>query len=413
MKKILKVLLLLPALISAESISLEKWKLEVDKGGRVVVYYENMPVNVIESPFTTYISVKIDDSVYNLGEDISAASITTSKEGITVVYKISSELMIEFNAYFAENPLVYDDIGVKFIIRVTTNFSRPTNFSLKYLFNPYTTEENKIGFAYTEDKIETPIYEEDEKNTPNNLIFYPFFFNFTTTPTYTFLSSWRRQKEEFKPDLKKLLSFRDIKTGKWDPAVGIFYDLGKIKDSTNKIEFFLGKWRKPNRFYPRIKILYPNTIKPDDKQIKIPLLINNNGDFDIDYLKITLSSPQLRSDLAGTINNFKKGQKKELVLSSMQELKENIKGNILGRMFLGNDVYEQEFLFEIEIEREKEIKKDLKEAENRINDINKIIDNINILLYFINIGIETRNYITADKVLKASYEFRKNIKKDK
>ncbi|HOJ49621.1 MAG TPA: hypothetical protein PKW55_02315 [Spirochaetota bacterium] len=415
MSKILLLIFVFVLFTNISGISFEKWRIETDKNGRVVIFYEDMPVNVNESPFTSYLSVKLDNDIYNLGDDISATSVSIGDKSITTVYRINPEIIIEFETSFSDNPLVYDDIGIKFTIRVISNFSTPKNVYLRYIFNPFSNEVNKVGFSYSEETINKPIYEEDEKNNPSNIIFYPFFINFKTIPTSTFLANWRRLKDDFEPSLKKLLSFRDIKRGKWDPAVGIFYNLGTIKESTNKIEFFLGKWQKPNRFYPRVKILYSKSLKIEDNKAKLPFVVENNGDFDIDYLKLTLTSENLLSDFIYSISDFKKGQKKESEMEIiLKKMSKTLKGTILARMMIGQDFYEQEFFIETNlITDEKKLKIDLKEAENKLNNINRIIENINLLLYFVNLSIETKNYLSSEKIIKACNEFRANIKKDK
>ncbi len=388
------------SLLFSHSLTNGPWKVEVEKKtGRFVLFYQNIPVNYKDIPITSFVSIKLDKEIYHLGKNTSVQRIEKKENSLNIIYSVTPQLLVEMILSFKENPFVYDDFGLSIVFRVDSRTEIPKKAVFRYLFDTAIAEEKGQGYK-TPDNFEKELLTE-QKIYSNVLIFYPFFIQSKINPSYTHLSSWQRFEENFMPEERNLLNFRDIRSTKWDPAIAYFYNLGTLKENLNNIEFFVGLWQKPNRNHPKIKIFYPQKVSFFKEEIDLPFLVENTGDFDIDFIKLSLFSPLLKQSSFYTLEHLAKGEKKELNLQDVLldlDLKQ-LEGSIKAQLWIKENVYEQGFAFKIPLEKKavdkinkkEELKQEKIEAQSLlgIEELGKLIEKINLLLYFVNQGLET------------------------
>lgn len=388
------------SLLFSHTLTHGPWKVEVEKKtGRFIIFYQNMPINHKDIPITSFVSIKLKKEIYHLGKNTSVKRIEKKGNALHIVYSVTPQLLIEMILSFKESSFVYDDFGLSIVYRIDSRTEIPKTAVFRYLFDTAVAEEKGQGYK-TPDNLENELLTE-QKIYSNVLIFYPFFIQTKVNPSYTHLSSWQRFEENFMPEERKLLNFRDIRSTKWDPAIAYFYNLGTLKENLNTIEFFVGLWQKPNRNYPKIKLFYPKKIAFFKEDIDLPFLVENTGDFDIDFIKLSLFSPLLKQGSFYTLQRLEKGEKREIHLQDIlldTDLKQ-LEGSVKAQLWMKKDVYEQGFAFKIplekktldKIDKKEELKQEKIEAQTLlgIKELEKLIEKINLLLHFVNQGIET------------------------
>jgi hypothetical protein len=280
----------------------------------------------------------------------------------------------------------------------------------RFVLDTAVGEEQKKGYRFPDQPAKTVNREFSGKK--DTILFYPFFIKAMTEPSSMYLSAWSRVTEEFRPSTKKLLNFRDIRTGEWDPAITYFYDMGRVRKTLNEIRFFVGFWEKPNRNYPRVKVFYPEQVSQEKQKVSFPLMVENNGDFEIEFLKIAVSSPALQNRIIQSVNRLKTGETKQIEVEG--ELKENVntlKGDIEVKLWMGQSIFQQAFVLNIDAGREKELMeggmKKVRPAEKKVRSVEKIrqsLQKINLLLYYINKGLDTGMSMQALEQLQRKVE---------
>ncbi|OHD14237.1 MAG: hypothetical protein A2Y41_08040 [Spirochaetes bacterium GWB1_36_13] len=398
---------LIPLSNQGETLFSGDWKIDIDESsGRFILYYKELPINQVEKPITSFPTVKINNELFRLGQDVSVASLEKKDDRVFIVYRVTSGLLIEVEIGFKENPLVYDEKGVEINFRLDARFDLPTDLFFKFLFDSFTGEDKmqnlKLPF-YSEEDISS-----ETEQKADTVVFYPFFIKSITWPSFVYLASWERLEEEFKNFTKPLVNFRNVRNGKWDPALAFYYDLGKIQNRVFILKLFVGLWQKPNRTYPRIKIYHPAEFPEDKKQLEIPLMIENNGDYDIDFYKIALSSSDLTlGEIIRTEEKILKKEKKQLVFKG--EIKDGLNrfnGVLKVTLWKDDKSYDQVFKIQGNIKKPEEKKKQekIEEAvsEKDLKMLLQSIEKLNLLLYFINRGLDTG--ISEDFLLKIRRE---------
>lgn len=401
----------------SEVLTYNDWKVDVDsKTGRFFIYYKDIPLNAKDYPVTSYSSIKVGKDVYHLGEDIGVSKIEKMGKKIIFIYKINAKLSIEIEIGFGDNPFVYDDKVIDFQIRIDNRLDKPTDISYRFVFDTAVGENKNQGylvypdlkkeitteykdiFSFSESKLTAEL---NIKETKDTVIFYPYFIKAFPTPGELFLSSWQRLDEDFNPVYKPLLNFRDMRSSKWDPAITYFYHFEKAMQQVDLIKFSIGIWQKPNRSVPRVKIYYPEEITiEENKKIEIPILVENNGDYNIDFFKTTFTSPVFKTQLIQSGVKMELGQK--VVVKFEETLKqemEKLNGEV--RIILWNEgkTYELPFLINIKIKKKvvlgRKTEQPLKEKEKKqgipllnMSQIKTVLEKIELLMYFINMGLE-------------------------
>jgi hypothetical protein len=259
-----------------------------------------------------------------------------------------------------------------------------------------------------------------EKIIGNDVIlFKPYFIQFDTPPNSIYFSSWNRIGEIFFPDLKELLNFRDIRTGKWDPAMTVYYDLGKISTKILDIPIFIGYWMEPTRSKPRVKVFYPNEeLLVQAKYLELPFRIENNGDVDIDMYKIEINSPLFKTDLIEVGENLKFKESKQF---NFRQLLKDVSGELSGKITLTlwkkGEQYQQFFelkgaLKEILSPKDKEKEKQIQVKKMTAEELKRIFSQLNLYLEFVNHAIETGiSGKMLEKLRSEMDEFERKLKK--
>lgn len=375
-------------------ISQGDWKLDVnDRSGRFKFYYKDFPLNQPAEPLSSYFSLQVGKEIYHLGDDIGVHKLDARPDKIVATYRISAQLLVEISYSFTENPLVYDDLGLKINARIDSRFVRPNDLILRFLFDTFVSEDKLQGYKTLTPGEEITV---ETKRKLDTLIFYPFFIRSVTAPSFAFLSSWQRQQETFLPRERSGLNFRDIRTSEWDPAAGFFHELGSVAKRAYNIEFFIGLWQKPDRTYPRIKILHPNEISlKRDSLFSAPFLVENNGDFTIDMVKIVFNSPFLKNQIIHSGEQLSIHGKKQIVFNGeLIRMPERFTGEMKVSMWIGDKVYDQSFQVNFDIKYPPVIKEKTtgKKEARPLPDSKKLeslIERVNLLLYFVNRAIQS------------------------
>ncbi len=400
MKKIILLIFLLFNFLAinntlfCDEIRFNNWKIEYDNSsGRFVIFYQNIALNQKESPLSSFFSLKIDDEIYHLGQDVSVHTIEKRKEKIVFIYKVFAEFLVEVEISAGENPLVYDDKGVNVTFRIDNRKDMNQDISVRFLFDTVIGEEQLQGYHLSKDK-KKEITSELKVNS-DKIIFYPFFVQALTKTTYIHLCSWQRLEEEFNPKLRELLTFRDIRSGAWDPSIAFFYNFENHRKKASVIKYFFGTWEKPNRTYPRVKLYHPKEVTLTNKVVTLPIVVENNGDFNIDMFKINVSSPNFKTQLIKTGDNLLKSNKKHLVFRTglVDESLKYLKGTIKSTVWTKGISHEQKFELNLKVIKPKApIRKVVQDKEAKpilnITQVDHILDKLNLLLYFINKGIK-------------------------
>jgi hypothetical protein len=378
-------------------ISYGKWKVEVQENtGRFRIFFDGNALNAKDSPITSYATLKLDEKQYHLGDQIGVSRIENNENRITVVYQVSSQLLVELEVGFKESPLVYDAVGIQITYRIDSRLDLAAKLDFRFVLDTAVKEDQKQGYSFPEEPGKVIATELAKKK--ETVLFYPYFIKAMTSPSLLYLSAWHRITEEFRPNPKELLNFRDIRSGEWDPAVTYYYDMGEVRKALNEIRFFVGLWQKPNRDYPRVKLFYPEAVRRRGEKVSFPILVQNNGDFKIDFLKIIVSSLGLKNQIISSMNVLPVGEKKEIVVEGeLKEKVDRLRGKIEAKLWMGETIYQQGFNLNMDVGREEaaprgEIKKVEPEKKIIKKDTRKIreaVDRINLILYFINKGLET------------------------
>lgn len=409
------IMLFFSSALFAEILVHQDWKLDVDpKSGRFVIYYKDIALNAKDYPLTNYFSLKVGKDVYHLGEDVSVFKIEKINEKIIFVYKISAKMMVEIEVGFGDNPYVYDDKIMNFQVRIDNRLDKPTEVSLRFVLDTAVGEEKNQGyFIYPDLKTEIKNefkesqellnFKKDEeidlKETKDTVIFYPFYIKSTPTPSELYLSSWQRLDEEFNPLFKPLLSFRDMRTSRWDPAITYFYHINKGMQQVDLFRFSIGLWQKPTRNVPRVKIFYPSEIQLEDKKnIELPIMVENNGDYEIDFFKINLNSSIFKTQLIQSGSKLLLKQKTVIEYKEpMVKEKEVLTGEIRITLWYQGRTYDQAFTLNIKLKPKAilgrkidPIKTEKKEGQPvlDLHQIGILLGKIDLLFYFLNLGIE-------------------------
>lgn len=380
---------------SAKTLSQKDWKVEVDEGsGRFLLYYKGSPVNQKDSPITTYASLRIGEKIYHLGETIGVKKVEAQNNQLTAIYQISSQLLLEMNLSFTEHPFVYDEKGLLITFRIDSRMDMAEETMFRFVLDTAAGEEKNQGYVFPEAPKKEISQESAHKK--NSVIFYPFLLKAFTNPSFIYFSSWKRVAENFSPAVKRLLNFRDIRSGEWDPAITLFYKMGKVRKRVNEIKLFIGLAKKPNRNYPRVKLFYPPEIEVKNKKFTLPILVKNNGDFLIDFFKIAVSSSQLKMQMIKSSSTLKLEGKRKLILKGeLIEKTTELRGKIRARLWQKDKEFEQSFRLRVRLKKPKKkgsFRKVEPEIAKPVKDrafIEKTLEKIDLLLYFLNRGLLT------------------------
>lgn len=434
MKKIFLVffLFLTPLFGFADAFVLKSgdWRVQVSKrDGRFLLFNKKRLVNTKDNPLTSYSSLRLGQKVLHLGKQIPLIRVEKGKNTLTAIYQYSSSLLIEQELSFREHPYVYDEKGLFVRYRIRFDFNLKQKLSFRFLFDNKEKEGEKQGYILPSNLKQEILTE--KQSQADSAIFYPFFFKSFTKPSKLYFSSWRRASEYFLAKYKPRLDYRDVKSGNWDPAFAFYYDFKDLKgDNQKTIDIFIGLWKKENRGLPRVKVFHPLQMNFKKDGFELPLQIQNVGDPKIRFIKLILSSPELKERKILQVQDLKKGESRFIFFKNLNFRKEADIFSAKVEVFLFNkkQFYKQSFHlgFALQKEQKKIQEKTEKGSEKKLEKkpeqklpqkrpvikpeinptkkkeaslikskvLNSRLEKLRIILYFLNLGL--KNGISAE-----------------